>query len=132
MFHFQSNFLKSANVLKPLYDRIVVQRAKAATQTSSGIYIPEKNVEKLSVATVIAVGPGATNNKGELIPTVVKAGDKVLLPSYGGASVKVADEVSILPYWVITFFYLIRSFILTTFFLHGLLFFIQCHIFRNT
>ncbi|KAK7682880.1 hypothetical protein QCA50_013910 [Cerrena zonata] len=88
-----SNFLKSVNVLKPLFDRVLIQRFKPATQTASGIYIPEKNQEKLNQGTVIAAGPGITNTTtGQVIPTSVKAGDKVLLPSFGGNPVKVDGE----------------------------------------
>lgn len=80
------------NTLKPLFDRVLVQRLKPATQTSSGIYIPEKNQEKLNQATVVAAGPGVADNNGNLIPVSVKAGDKVLLPNFGGAPVKVGEE----------------------------------------
>ena len=73
-----------------MFDRVLVQRLKPATKTSTGIYIPEKNQEKLNQATVIAVGPGITNTTtGQVIPVSVKAGDKVLLPSFGGNPVKV-------------------------------------------
>jgi len=76
-----------------LFDRVLVQRLKPATKTSTGIYIPEKNQEKLNQATVIAVGPGITNTTtGQVIPVSVKAGDKVLLPSFGGNPVKVGEE----------------------------------------
>ena len=79
--------------MKPLFDRVLVQRLKPANQTTTGIYIPEKNQEKLNQATVIAAGPGPTNtNNGQLVPTCVKAGDKVLLPNFGGSPVKVGEE----------------------------------------
>lgn len=81
------------NTLKPLFDRVLVQRIKPATQTSSGIYIPEKNQEKLNQGTVIAAGPGITDvTSGKLIPVAVQAGDKVLLPNFGGAPVKIGEE----------------------------------------
>ncbi|KAK6199567.1 chaperonin 10-like protein [Scheffersomyces amazonensis] len=87
------SFLKSAQSLKPLFDRVLVQRLKPATKTASGIYIPEKNQEKLNQGTVVAAGPGVANSStGELIPTAVKAGDRVLLPNYGGSPVKVGEE----------------------------------------
>ncbi|MDC6271815.1 co-chaperone GroES [Acetobacter pasteurianus] len=85
--------MKSAQALKPLFDRVLVQRLKPATKTSTGIYIPEKNQEKLNQATVIAVGPGMTNTTtGEVIPVSVRAGDKVLLPSFGGNPIKVGED----------------------------------------
>ncbi|KAF5213543.1 10 kDa heat shock protein, mitochondrial [Clavispora lusitaniae] len=87
------SFLKNVNSLKPLFDRVLVQRLKPATQTSTGIYIPEKNQEKLNQGTVVAAGPGVTDpTTGKLIPVAVKAGDKVLLPNFGGSSVKVGEE----------------------------------------
>lgn len=87
------SFLKNVNNLKPLFDRVLVQRIKPATQTSSGIYIPEKNQEKLNEGTVVAAGPGVTDpTTGKLIPVVVKAGDKVLLPNFGGSPVKVGED----------------------------------------
>lgn len=70
----------------------MVQRAKAATKTANGIYLPEKNLPKLSQGTVIAAGPGVTNNEGKVIPTSVKAGDEILIPSFGGQSIKVNEE----------------------------------------
>ncbi|ODV86267.1 hypothetical protein CANARDRAFT_27517 [[Candida] arabinofermentans NRRL YB-2248] len=87
-----SSYLKSITAVKPLFDRVLIQRAKAATQTSSGIYIPEKNQEKLGYGTVIASGPGLVGEDGKLVPTSVSAGDKVLLPSFGGSPVKVGGE----------------------------------------
>ncbi|EMG49976.1 10 kDa heat shock protein, mitochondrial [Candida maltosa Xu316] len=88
-----SSIIRSAKSLKPLFDRVLVQRVKPATKTSTGIYIPEKNQEKLNQATVVAVGPGITNTTtGQLIPVSVQAGDKVLLPNFGGSPVKVGEE----------------------------------------
>lgn len=85
--------MKNVNNLKPLFDRVLVQRLKPATQTSSGIYIPEKNQEKLNQGTIVAAGPGATDaNTGKLIPLSVQVGDNVLLPNFGGSPVKVGDE----------------------------------------
>jgi chaperonin GroES len=57
----------------------------------------------LPEATVIAVGPGAPNKDGKVVPTQVKAGDRVLLPGWGGNSIKVGEEVT----W---FFSLFRTF----------------------
>lgn len=75
-----------------MFDRILVERAKAATKTANGIYLPEKNLPKLSQATVIATGPGIASPEGKIIPTSVKAGDDILIPSFGGQSVKVGEE----------------------------------------
>lgn len=84
--------VRSVKSILPLLDRVLVQRIKAQTQTASGLYIPEKNVEKLSEANVIAVGPGAPNPDGQIVPTTVKSGDRVLIPPYGGSSIKVGDQ----------------------------------------
>lgn len=73
-------------------DRVLVQRAKAEAKTASGIYIPEKNVEKLNEADVLAVGPGALDKDGKTVPTAVQAGDRVLIPPFGGSSIKVGDQ----------------------------------------
>lgn len=76
----------------PLFDRVLVQRVKAATQTSSGIFIPEKNVEKLNQAKVLAVGPGFTDSHGiKIVPNCVE-GDTVLIPQFGGTTLKIGEE----------------------------------------
>ncbi|PRT53596.1 heat shock protein, mitochondrial [Wickerhamiella sorbophila] len=91
-----STSVKSVKNIVPLLDRVLVQRIKAQAQTASGIFIPEKNVEKLSEASVIATGPGITDKDGKSVPTSVKSGDKVLIPPYGGSSVKVGEETYLL------------------------------------
>lgn len=84
--------IKSFKNVVPLLDRILVRRAKAETKTASGIFIPEKNVEKLNEAEVLSVGPGALDKNGSRIPLSVKAGDRVLIPPFGGSAIKVGDE----------------------------------------
>lgn len=71
---------------------MLVQRLKAASQTASGIYIPEKNVEKLNQAKVLAVGPGFTDNNGIKIKPNCAEGDTVLIPQFGGTSIKIGEE----------------------------------------
>lgn len=64
-------------------------------KTSTGIFLPTSaTTTPLPEATVIAVGPGAPNKDGAIVPTQVKAGDRVLLPGWGGNSIKVGEEVS--------------------------------------
>nr|ACO15731.1 10 kDa heat shock protein, mitochondrial [Caligus clemensi] len=70
---------------KPLFDRVLVQRGDAISKTKSGILLPEKAQEKVREATVVAVGPGSRNEKGDLIPMSVQEGDTVLLPEFGGS-----------------------------------------------
>lgn len=64
-------------------------------KTASGIILPQTATSTpLPEAKVIAVGPGAPNREGVVVPTAVKAGDRVLLPGWGGNSIKVGEEVS--------------------------------------
>ena len=63
-------------------------------KTASGIFLPTSATEQpLPEATVIAVGPGARDKDGNLVPVSVKAGDRVLLPGWGGNSIKVGEDV---------------------------------------
>ncbi|KAJ1919395.1 mitochondrial heat shock protein Hsp10 [Mycoemilia scoparia] len=78
--------------IAPLLDRVLVQRAKAETKTASGIFLPEKAVEKLNEGVVVAVGPGNITKDGKRLPVELAEGDRVLLPSYGGTSVKVSED----------------------------------------
>ncbi|AEO55609.1 hypothetical protein MYCTH_59302 [Thermothelomyces thermophilus ATCC 42464] len=84
--------LRSIKSLVPLLDRVLVQRIKAEAKTASGIYLPESSVKELNEAKVLAVGPGALDKDGKRVPMGVAAGDRVLIPQYGGSPVKVGDE----------------------------------------
>ncbi|KAK4233597.1 chaperonin 10-like protein [Achaetomium macrosporum] len=84
--------LRSIKSLVPLLDRVLVQRIKAEAKTASGIYLPESSVKELNEAKVLAVGPGALDKDGKRMPMGVSAGDRVLIPQYGGSPVKVGDE----------------------------------------
>ncbi|XP_011502455.1 PREDICTED: 10 kDa heat shock protein, mitochondrial [Ceratosolen solmsi marchali] len=81
-----------AKKLIPLFDRVLVQRAEAITKTKGGIVIPEKAQGKVLRGTVIAIGPGSRNDKGDHIPPSIKVGDVVLLPEYGGTKVELEDN----------------------------------------
>ncbi|THU83925.1 hsp10-like protein [Dendrothele bispora CBS 962.96] len=84
---------KSIKAVIPLLDRVLVQRFKPDTKTATGIFLPASATSSpLPEATVIAVGPGAPNKEGKVIPTQVKAGDRVLLPGWGGNSIKVGED----------------------------------------
>ncbi|KAK0199446.1 chaperonin 10-like protein [Desarmillaria ectypa] len=84
---------KSIKSVVPLLDRVLVQRFKPETKTASGLFLPTSaTTTPLPEATVIAVGPGAPNKDGTIVPTEAKAGDRVLLPGWGGNSIKVGDE----------------------------------------
>ena len=78
--------------LIPLMDRVLVERFVPEVKTKGGIMIPEKAQSKVSSGTVVAVGPGGRNERGEIIPPSVKEGDKVLLPEYGGHKIEIDDK----------------------------------------
>ena len=83
--------------IKPLEDRIVVQANEAETTTASGIVIPDTAKEKPQEGTVLAVGPGRIDDKGNRVPIDVKVGDTVLYSKYGGTEVTVdGDDLLIL------------------------------------
>jgi chaperonin GroES len=75
--------------LVPLADRVLVKRMVPVTKTAGGIILPEAATTKANQGEVLAVGPGARNINGDIIPISVKVGDKVLLPEYGGMQLKV-------------------------------------------
>ncbi|KAK5778454.1 Hsp10p PWA37_000291 [Arxiozyma heterogenica] len=87
-----STLLKSAKSIVPLLDRVLVQRIKAEAKTASGLYLPEKNVAKLNQATVLAVGPGFTDANGNKVVPQIKPGDQVLIPQFGGSTIKLSDQ----------------------------------------
>ncbi|MBM7051177.1 MULTISPECIES: co-chaperone GroES [unclassified Rothia (in: high G+C Gram-positive bacteria)] len=78
--------------IKPLEDRIVVQIKEAEQTTASGLVIPDTAKEKPQEATVIAVGPGRVDDKGNRIPVDVAEGDVVIFSKYGGTEVKYGAE----------------------------------------
>jgi len=78
--------------IKPLEDRIVVQALEAETTTASGIVIPDTAKEKPQEGTVLAVGPGRIDDKGNRVPIDGSEGDVVLYSKYGGTEVKYAGQ----------------------------------------
>ena len=78
--------------LKPLGDRVVVKQAEAETQTKSGIILADTAKEKPQKGTVIAVGDGKINDKGERNPIDVKVGDTVIYGKYSGQEIKVDGD----------------------------------------
>ncbi|KAF7387980.1 hypothetical protein HZH68_011905 [Vespula germanica] len=85
----------AANAVKrlvPLFDRVLIKRAEVITKTKGGIVLPEKAQAKVLQGTVVAIGPGSRNNKGEHVPLSIKVGDTVLLPEYGGTKVELEDN----------------------------------------
>lgn len=74
--------------IQPLGDRVLVEPLKEGEQNKGGIIIPDTAKEKPQQGTVIAVGTGKLDEKGNKIAFNVKKGDKVLMPKYGGTEVK--------------------------------------------
>ncbi len=74
--------------IKPLGNRLVVEPIEEEEITAGGIVLPETAKEKPQKGTVLAVGPGERNEKGEFMPLEVKVGDKVLFAKYSGTEVK--------------------------------------------
>ena len=77
---------------KPLHDRVLVKRIASDEKTKGGLIIPDTAKEKPMQGEVIAVGPGARNEKGELVALDVKAGDRVLFGKWSGTEVKLDGQ----------------------------------------
>jgi chaperonin GroES len=77
---------------RPLHDRVVVRRIDADQKTQGGIIIPDTAQEKPQQGEVVSVGSGARNERGELIPMELKAGDRVLFGKWSGTEVKIEGE----------------------------------------
>ncbi|XP_058078919.1 10 kDa chaperonin, mitochondrial-like isoform X7 [Magnolia sinica] len=77
--------------LIPSLNRILVEKIVPQSKTNAGILLPEKT-NKLNSGKVVAVGPGARDRDGNVIPVAMKGGDTVLLPEYGGTEVKLGDK----------------------------------------
>jgi chaperonin GroES len=78
--------------LRPLHDRILVQRVAEETTTKGGIIIPDTAKEKPAEGKVIAVGNGKMGDDGKRIPLEIKAGDRILFGKYSGTEVKIEGE----------------------------------------
>ena len=78
--------------LKPLSDKVVVQKLEPEEKTRGGILLPDSTKEKPQEGKVIAVGPGAVDDKGQRKPIDVKEGEHVLFAKYSGTEVKLDGE----------------------------------------
>ncbi|MEJ5358782.1 MAG: co-chaperone GroES [Desulfobacterales bacterium] len=78
--------------VKPLHDRILVQRVEEEKTTKGGIIIPDTAKEKPAEGKVIAVGAGRIAEDGKRIPPEVKAGDRILFGKYSGTEIKISGE----------------------------------------
>ena len=77
---------------RPLHDRVVVRRIQEDERTKGGIIIPDTAKEKPQQGEIVAVGPGAPDEKGNVQPLDVKAGDRVLFGKWSGTEVKIDGE----------------------------------------
>ena len=77
---------------RPLHDRVVVKRVEEDTKTAGGIIIPDTAKEKPQQGEVVAVGPGARDEQGKIVPLDVKPGDRVLFGKWSGTEVKIDGE----------------------------------------
>ena len=77
---------------RPLHDRVVISRLEGEQKTKAGIIIPDTAQEKPQEGEVVAVGPGARDEAGKLIPIDLKAGDRVLFGKWSGTEVKIDGE----------------------------------------
>ena len=77
---------------RPLHDRVVVRRINAEEKTAGGIIIPDTAKEKPQEGEIIAVGSGARDEAGKLVPLDVKAGDRILFGKWSGTEVKIDGQ----------------------------------------
>jgi chaperonin GroES len=77
---------------RPLHDRVVVRRVESEEKTKGGIIIPDTAKEKPQEGEVVAVGPGARNERGEIVALDVKVGDRVLFGKWSGTEIKIDGE----------------------------------------
>ena len=77
---------------RPLHDRVVVRRVDSEEKTAGGIIIPDTAKEKPSEGVIEAVGPGARDEAGKLVPIDLKVGDRILFGKWSGTEVKIDGE----------------------------------------
>ena len=78
--------------IRPLSDRVIVNRLEAETKTASGIIIPDAATEKPDQGEIVAIGNGKVGDDGKLIPMNVKVGDRVLFGKYSGQAFKIDGQ----------------------------------------
>jgi chaperonin GroES len=77
---------------RPLHDRVVVRRLDAEEKSAGGIIIPDTAQEKPMEGEIVAVGPGARNDEGQIVALEVKGGDRILFGKWSGVEVKLDGE----------------------------------------
>ena len=78
--------------IKPLGDRIIVERQESEGKTAGGIFLPDTAKEKPQEGEVVAVGKGKKEKDGQVVPLDVKAGDRILFGKYSGTEIKMDNE----------------------------------------
>lgn len=78
--------------IRPLHDRIIVERLEEETKTAGGLIIPDTAKEKPQQGKVVAVGKGKKTEDGKVLPLDVKVGDKVLFGKYAGTEIKIEGQ----------------------------------------
>ena len=79
-------------MIRPRFDRVLIERTEEPSKTSSGLFLPETAKEKPAEGIVRAIGNGRVSDKGEMNPLTVKVGDRVLFGKYAGTEVKIDGE----------------------------------------
>jgi len=77
---------------RPLHDRVVIRRVEPEGKTTGGIFIPDTVQEKPMEGEIVAVGPGARDEKGTLVPLDVKKGDRILFGKWSGTEIKLDGD----------------------------------------
>jgi chaperonin GroES len=78
--------------ISPLFDNVLIKPLDGVDQLPSGIVLPDSAKEKPQMGEVMAMGPGSTDDKGNLVKMVIKIGDRVMYKKWGGQEVKVEGK----------------------------------------
>ena len=84
-------YIKSGSI-KPLFDNVLIKPLEEEAKTPGGILLPDTAKEKPQVGKIMAVGPGATDDKGKKVPMQVKVSQKVVYKKWGGNEIRVGQE----------------------------------------
>lgn len=87
-----SNQIKENQMFQPIFDRVLIRPDEVREVTASGLIIPDIAKEVPTMGTAVAVGPGKVDNQGNLIPTKVKVGDRVMFGKFAGTQIKLNGE----------------------------------------
>lgn len=79
-------------MIRPLFDRVLIERTEEPSKTASGLFLPETAKEKPAEGIVRAIGNGRVSDKGDMTPLSVQVGDRVLFGKYAGTEVKLDGE----------------------------------------